>query len=173
MSIAVTFFRDHAAATKQERIIGLADLVKRIETTNGADKAKLPWLKFARFGDLRTDKNSLRWDGNVLAITGIEGDYDAEAMSFDEAEERLVLAGILAVLYTSPRHAEDAPRWRILCPLSQEYPPDQRDQFMGRLNGLFGGIFSRESWALSRELLLRRHQPEPVASGHQVGRYAD
>ena len=38
----------------------------------------------------------------------------------------------------------------MLCPLSQEYPPDRRDAFLARLNGLFGGIFSRESWTLSQ-----------------------
>jgi hypothetical protein len=38
----------------------------------------------------------------------------------------------------------------VLCPLSQEYPPDRRDVFLARLNGLFGGIFSRESWTLSQ-----------------------
>ena len=75
-AIVVTFFSDYAAATKREQALDLTDLARRIEITTGPDKAHLPWLKCARFGDIRTDKASLRWDGNLLAITGIEGDYD-------------------------------------------------------------------------------------------------
>ncbi len=44
----------------------------------------------------------------------------------------------------------DKPRWRVVCPVSSELPPDRRYHMMGRLNGLFGGIFADESWALSQ-----------------------
>jgi Family of unknown function (DUF5906) len=149
-AIVVTFFTDFTAATKREQALDLTDLARQIEITTGPDKAHLPWLKCARFGDIRTDKNSLRWDGNLLAITGIEADYDAEEISFDTAHDKLGDAGILSIIYTSPSHTEDTPRWRVLCPLSQEYPPDRRDAFLARLNGLLGGIFSRESWTRSQ-----------------------
>lgn len=86
----------------------------------------------------------------MLAVTGIEADYDGEVLGFDEAHERLGAAGLRAILYTSPSHTEDAPRWRVLCPLSAEYPPDRRDGFLARLNGLFGGIFANESWTRSQ-----------------------
>ena len=150
MGWAVTFFGDYAAATKREALVDLADLVRRIETTTGPAKAGLPWLKMARFGEVKTDKGSLRHDANMLAISGVEADYDDEVMSVDEALERLGAAGILAVVYTSPSHSEDAPRWRVLAPLSAEYPPSERDRFLARLNGLFGGIFSNESWTRSQ-----------------------
>src|SRR5262249_27155582 len=150
MKIAVTFFTDQYAATKDERSVALDELAQRIETATGPDKSRLPWLKLARFGNIRTDQNSLRHDANLLAISGIEADYDAARMSFEEAVERLRAAGILGIVYTSPSHTEDTPRWRVLCPLSAEYPPDQRDHFLARLNGLFGGVFSRESWTRSQ-----------------------
>ena len=34
--------------------------------------------------------------------------------------------------------------------MSQEYPPEERDKFLGRLNGLFRGIFSAKFWARSQ-----------------------
>jgi len=86
----------------------------------------------------------------VLAISGIEADYDGEAMPFDDAVEVLTKAGVSAILYTSPSHTEDTPRWRVLCPTSRELPPERRDKLMGRLNGLFRGCFSGESWTLSQ-----------------------
>jgi hypothetical protein len=148
--ITVTFFDDQFAATKCEEWITPEALAARIEQTTRPEKVHLPWLKCARFGDIKTDKNSLRHDGNVLAITGVEGDYDGERIGYDEAKRFLADAGITAILYTSPSHTEDAPHWRVLCPLSTEYPPDQRDLFMARLNGLFGGVFDQASWTLSQ-----------------------
>ncbi len=147
---AVTTFKDFAAATKHEQPWSLRTLAPRIRTITAVKKSSLPWLKLARFGDIRTDKNSLRHDGNVLAITGIEADYDAERMPVAAAVEKLEKAGILSMVYTSPSHTEDTPRWRVLCPTSTELPPDRRAKLMGRLNGLFDGIFSGESWTLSQ-----------------------
>jgi hypothetical protein len=86
----------------------------------------------------------------LLAITGIEADYDGEQVSFDAAVLALREASIRAIIYTSPSHDEDAPRWRVLCPLSAEYPPSDRNRLMARLNGIFGGAFSRESWTWSQ-----------------------
>lgn len=164
----VTFFTDYAAAAKTEMLVDLDDLVRRIRITTGSAKAVLPWLKMARFGDLKTAKGSLRHDGNMLSISGVEADYDDEVMSVDEAVTRLGAAGVLAIVYTSPSHSEDAPRWRVLCPLSQEYTPDERDRFLARLNGLFGGIFANESWTRSQSYYYGSvnqnpsHRAEPV-----------
>lgn len=146
----VTFFPDFAAATKREEALHLPDLASRIATTTAPTKAALPWLKLARFGDHRTDNNSLRNNANVLTITGLEADYDGERLSFDEVCEILRKAGVASVVYTSPSHTEDAPRWRILCLFSTEYSAASRDVFMARLNGLLGGVLSNESWTLSQ-----------------------
>jgi putative DNA primase/helicase len=150
LQCVVTFFTDYAAASKTEMILDLDDLARRIRTSNGSDKASLPWLKMARFGDIRTKKSSLRHDDNMISISGIEADYDGETIAMDEAVERLRAAKVLCIVYTSPSHTEDAPRWRVLCPLSQEYTPDERDRFLARLNGLFGGVFADESWTRSQ-----------------------
>jgi uncharacterized protein (DUF927 family) len=148
--VVVTFFADYAAATKREEQLTLEVLAEKVRDTDAATRDKLPWLKFARFGDIRTDKNSLRNNANVIAITGVEGDYDQERISVDTALELLTEAGLSALLYTSPSHTEDAPRWRVICPCSREHPPDERERLLARVNGVLGGVLSRESWTLSQ-----------------------
>jgi hypothetical protein len=149
-TLTVTFFGDKAALIKDERCLSLAELAGFIRDTSRGDKKKLPWLKPARFGDVRTDHGSLRHDDNVLAITGIAVDYDGEKVSLDEGVETLTKAGISSLAYTSPSHTENAPRWRVLCPLSRELPPDQHERLVSRLNGVLGGLLTRESWTLSQ-----------------------
>ena len=150
----VTFFTDAAAAAKREEAICLHDLADLIATTSASSKGQLPWLKLARFGDTRTGKGLLRHNANVLMITGLEGDYDGGRIAFYDARAILQEAGVLAIVYTSPSHTENAPRWRVLCPLSAELMPERREQLMARLNGLFHGVFSGESWTLSQSYYL-------------------
>src|SRR5689334_19307336 len=76
--IAITFFSDEYARNKREERLSADQLAQRISKVSQSEKARLPWLKCARFGDRRSDRDSLRHDGNVDAITGIEGDYDAK-----------------------------------------------------------------------------------------------
>jgi hypothetical protein len=146
----VSLLPNFAAASKAERRLTLPTLADLIRSTTAPRKERLPWLKLARFGDRRTAKGSLRHDSNVLAISGIEADYDGEATPFDEACGLLEKQGLASLIYTSPSHTEDAPRWRVLCPLSEEMLAERRSQQLGRLNGLFRGIFSNESWTLSQ-----------------------
>jgi hypothetical protein len=150
----ITGFDDQAAAHKCEARISLDELARLITAPIKAEKSELPWLVFGRFGDQRSDKGCLRRKGNLLAITGIECDYDGKmdggSTSFEQAVEQLRHAGIEAVAYTSPSHTAEAPRWRVLCPFWQEYPSEQRDRFLDRLNGVLGGVLEPESWTLSR-----------------------
>jgi RecA-family ATPase len=146
----VTFFNAVGARHKREETISLADLAKLIRGQQADAKNLLPWLKLARFGSLTTAKGSLRHDANVLAITGIEADYDGETMSVDEAVERLTKAGVEALVYTSPSHQPDQPRWRVLAPTSEPLAPAQRTQMLARLNGALGGVIDDESFTLSQ-----------------------
>ncbi len=148
--ITATRFPDHAARKKEELSGSWADLQAAILGTDAPSKGELPWIKLARFGDIKTIKGSLRHDANVLAITGIEADYDAEKVSVDEAVEMLRKAGIKGMVYTSPSHTSEKPRWRVLCPVSVEMAPDQRARLVGRLNGVLGGILAGESFTLSQ-----------------------
>jgi hypothetical protein len=148
--VIVTFFHDKEAKAKVEEDLDLETLAARIETTIGPDKTSLPWLKFARFGEQRSARGSYRNNANVTTITGIEADYDGEVLGVDEAVHIIKDIGLTAIIYTSPSHTEAHPRFRILCPLSSEHPPVDRDRLLARLNGLYGGIFAKESWTLSQ-----------------------
>ena len=163
--VVVTFFTDYAATTKREEQITLAALAELVRT-HRRHQQRNPAM--AQVCALRRHPHRTRQpphNDNVLAITGVESDYDGERMSFEEARDKLAPTGLLAILYTRPSHTEDAPRWRVMCPFSQDYPPDQRDAFLARLNGLFGGIFSRESWAFSQSYYFGSVNRNP---SHQV-----
>jgi hypothetical protein len=163
--IEVTFFTDYAAQQQQRQSLSAEALAALIRDTTAKAKAALPWLKLCRFGDRRTEKGSLRHDNNVAECNGLEADYDSEVVSFDEAVEILDKAGVHAIVYTSPSHVPEKPRWRVLCPFSSPLPPAERAHMMGRLNGLFRGTFSAESWALSQAYYYGSVNGNP---GHRV-----
>jgi hypothetical protein len=148
--ISVTFFRDYAAQSKRTYEHSLRALMPMLRDTTAPSKAELPWLKLATFGDVRTQRGSLRHDENIAAVTGIEADYDGEAITVDRARQILSNAGIAAIIYTSPSHTEDTPRWRVLCPLAHPIPSHARAGMVARLNGLFVGALASESFTASQ-----------------------
>lgn len=155
----ITLFKDlsgREAQTIETTWEALAEWV-----TNAAvfpNKESLPLIKLGVFGDVRTDKGSLRHDANLLAISGVEGDYDGEVLSIDEAAKLLSTAGVKALLYTSPSNRPEAPRWRVLCPLSREHPPGMRRAFLERVNGVLGGVLTAESFTTSQAFYVGRVQ---------------
>ena len=89
-------------------------------------KKALPWIKLAQFGNVRTGNDSLRHDANVIAISGVEADYDAGLIGLADAATEFATRGVAAFLYSTPSYTPDAPRWRALCPTSRPYPPAER-----------------------------------------------
>ena len=148
--LSVTFFRDYAAQSKVQRETSLRALIPALRDTTAPSKGELPWLKLATFGEVFSRRGSLRHDENITAVTGIEADYDGEAITVERARHILANAGIAAVIYTSPSHTEDTPRWRVLCPLAQPIPPHARPRMVARLNGLFVGALAAESFTASQ-----------------------
>jgi Virulence-associated protein E len=155
--LAVTFFFSAGAWQKKEEKLSLRALEPRIRTVTRKQKARLPWLKLAAFGNERLphpdnppDRWSLRHNANVLAISGVEADYDQGKIAVEEAADVLRAALLAGMIYTSPSHTEDAPRWRVLCPLSQDHAPEARAGLVAKLHSLFDGILSRESFTLSQ-----------------------
>jgi len=136
---AVTFFADFSATTKTEAYLTLDELAAQIRSAKAATKTSAPWVKLARFGDKRSDKGCLRSDENLLAISGVEADYDGERFEFYKAVDVARCAGLAAILYTSPTHRPERPRWRVLCPSSTELLPAHRPRLLNRLHGLYGG----------------------------------
>ena len=148
--LKITFFAGFAASSKTESVTSLRALMDSLATTRAHRKDALPWLKIASFGTDRTERGSLRHDANLQQIDGIEADYDGEQITVDRARVVLTQANLAAIIYTSPSHTDATPRWRLLCPTSQSMPPAERTRLLGRLNGLFVGALSRESFTLSQ-----------------------
>ncbi len=115
-----------------------------------SSKKQQPLIKLATFGDRRNEKGSIRHDGNVEQVYGLEADYDAGVVTTAEAALRLRQADICAVVYTSASHTANAPRWRVLAPLSAPVRPTERHRYISLLNGALGGILAPESWVLSQ-----------------------
>jgi putative DNA primase/helicase len=152
-AVDVTFFRDVAAKHKIEESITLRDLAVRIKAASAPTKLALPWIKIARFGDKPSKKGSLRYDANMVSISGIEGDYDAGIMQPTEAAAALARNGIAALIYTTASHTAGLPKWRALAPLSRLINPSERNVLTARLNGALGGVLSGESFTLSQGYL--------------------
>ena len=150
MPFDLSVFPDvHAKSVSVERL-SIRQLAGKIRARQADAKSSLPLLKLGTFGASRTERGSLRHDGNLESVSGIEGDYDAGEVSPQEAAERLRRANIAALVYTTPSHAPDAPRWRVLCPLSKEISPGEREALCERVNGALGGILASESFTRSQ-----------------------
>ena len=174
LEISFTVFSDLKAFNKKECHKSWDEITDDIQNANQyASKSACPLIKLATFGDQRTAQSSLRHDANVLAVSGIEGDYDGEKVTIAEAAEILTFTGIEAMLYTSPSHTDQAPRWRVLCPLSQEYPPQERRRFVARLNGILSGNLAPESFALSQTYYFGHVTGSPYDTRRVEGRFID
>lgn len=156
--IALTLFPDiFGKACTQESFTyaGLANFLRN-SPPEAINKASLPLLKFATFGELRSPAGSLRHDANVTSVTGCEIDYDLGVMPIETAFQELLLAGIEAILYTSPSYTTERPRWRVLAPLSvpiigtTEQLREGRSRCVARINHVLGGVVAPESFALSQ-----------------------
>lgn len=147
----ITIFPDVTGTVAQPYDMPWATLVQSCQVPmHYASKPALPLIKLATFGDARSARGAIRHDANCLTVSGLEGDYDAGAVSPESAAALLTAAGIQSVVYTSPSHTPQAPRWRVLAPLSRECLPAQRRELLARLNGALGGILARESFSISQ-----------------------
>ena len=150
-SIVWTEFKDASAKSKIEHVNTWEQLVNELVNAKPYHQKQLcPWIKLASFGDIRTEKDSLRSDRNVLSVYGVEGDYDGEKMTPTEAMDKLESFGIKCAIYSSPSSRKDAPRWRIVAPLSKPAAPQYRRMYLARINGALDGILSNESFTLSQ-----------------------
>ncbi|WP_374471043.1 AAA family ATPase [Phenylobacterium sp.] len=172
--LGLTRFTSRAAREKRKFRVSLRNLAPKIKARTADRKERLPWLKLATFGDTATPKGSLRSDRNVRTIDGIEADYDGERITVAQAIRKLRKANLAALVYTSPSHTADAPRWRVLCPASKSLPPAERRKLVARLNGVFGGELALESFTLSQAYYYGSVGYNPAHTVELVdGRYID
>ncbi|NWO04620.1 MAG: hypothetical protein HLX50_02610 [Alteromonadaceae bacterium] len=121
-------------------------------------------IKLARFGENRTPLrtlsdgkktgNSLRHNANVLEVTGIEGDYDSEVMTPEQAVDLLEGHNLKAGIAPTFNNGPDTPRWRVLTPLNKAIDPADRLRYVEALNGMLGGVLANESKTLSQSFYI-------------------
>ncbi|WP_175484928.1 AAA family ATPase [Jannaschia pohangensis] len=162
--LAVSMFADVKAQRIEPARLSLRQIHARLTATTAPAKSDLPLVKLGTFGDVRTEKGSLRHDANLLSVSGVEGDYDAGEVSPQEAADRLDRAGIAALVYTTPSHTAEVPRFRVLLPLATEVAPAERAALCARLNGALGGILAAESFTPSQSFYFGSVTSNPVES---------
>lgn len=138
-----------------------------------ATKAAMPLFKCATFGDLRTERGSLRSDENLRVIYAVEGDYDAGRVTIDEASALASAAGIEAVFYTTASSTPTAPRWRVVAPLSVPCEPSAHRHHVGTLNAALGGILAGESFKPSQSYYFGRLAGAEYRAVHVAGEPLD
>ncbi len=114
-------------------------------------KHDAPLFSLCTYGDKKLREDGLRRNSqNILEVWGIEVDYDGGSIGFDNAVTRAEQAGIEALIYTSPSHTPDEPRWRMVCPFDQSLDLGEREAAIERINGLFGGYIDPTSFSKSQ-----------------------
>lgn len=161
--LTVTKFRDARAFRKKEICVSLRELAGKMPRRVAESKDALPLLKLGRLGNKRSRFNSLRHNANMVAIDGVEGDYDGEELSIEDAAAMMREADIAAVFCTSPSHTPEAPRWRIFCPTSCELAPSERERLIARVNGVLGGALASESFILSQSYYYGSVEGQPTS----------
>lgn len=109
------------------------------------NKQQCPLISLTEYGDNLSMNGSYRHIENVIAVHGIEGDYDAGKVHLEEAYASMMFWRLKSLIITTPSHTPAAPRWRILMPLSQPQPIEARRGLVERLNGALHGILAPES----------------------------
>lgn len=166
----VTYFRSLYDTEATEHDVNWSDLVASMGAPAAfPSKSDCPLIKLARFGPTRNVKGRLRHNQNVTAITGVELDYDGEAVPIEQAASALRAAGIESLLYTSGSHDVSKPRWRVLIPLEGEYPPEYRAAFVEAVDAVLGGICAPESATLSQAFYVGRVEGKTYQSIHVPG----
>jgi len=151
LAITYTVFPDTNAKSSARHTVPWLDLVAELQAPQVHDtKGACPLLKLATFGSKRSKSGCLRSDENLERIYGVEGDYDEMVISVDQAAAKLTQCGIEAVIYTSARHAPEAPRFRVLAPLSESHDPSAREDLVAALNWALDGILADESFTASQ-----------------------
>ena len=150
-TITITRFPTMGAKVKFEIQASLREFAPYLLTIWGLSKDRLPWFKLASFGDKRkAGSNCLRSNENMLLIDGVEVDYDAGKTLPEEAARLLREAGVCGLIYTTPSHTTEKPKWRAFCPFSIALPTRDRAANVAKLNFLFNGTLDPASFTMSQ-----------------------
>lgn len=148
--LKLTIFPNPQATELSQREMTWPKFIRMLRGLKPRNKKASLLIKLATFTGEPNGTGCLRYDVAVVAVTGIEGDYDAGAVTAEEACERLQHHGLLAVVVTTHSHTADFPRWRVFAPLAVDHAPDDCTRLVAGLNGALGGILAGESFTLSQ-----------------------
>ncbi len=146
-ALSITFFKNNKNPTGVKRDTdwqSICNWLKECATVVVSDRDSLCLIKLAVF------QNNYRNDQNLQWVYGIEGDYDAGMLPVMQAVEILGFTGIESFVYTTTRHTDERPRFRILCPLSKPIGAQDRSKYVANLNGVLSGVLASESFSLSQ-----------------------
>jgi hypothetical protein len=166
-----TWLRDQYAQDKRLIRISTEKFARCLRATTAPTKAALPWAKLARLGPERSPNGSFRYDANVIALFGAEGDYDGSEVPIEDAAALIQAAGIEAVL----NETTTLGHWRIWLPTAKVHTGPQsclrseatdmlrliRSSWVARANGVLGGILARESFVLSQAFYVGATKGQP------------
>ncbi len=143
---------------------GLAPLIAQAVAES---KNRLPLFVLGAFMGSRSA-------ANLETVEGIVGDYDAGDIPLDWALARLIDSGLHGLLYSTPRHTDQKPKWRLVLPFSRPLGPDDQKRMGARLCRVFGDIFDSSSFDLSRPFYYGRIEGRPVPEVYTApGDYID
>lgn len=155
--VRATYFPDLIGKQRREISMAWSKWIEHLRNPRTYPaKERMPLIKLARFGDVRSDAGSLRHDANIVIVEGVEGDYDGGDVTLADAATMLAGSDVRSLLYSSPSSTPERPRWRVLAPLSQACEPGRRRECVGRLNAILGGILAPESFTLSQAFYIGR-----------------
>jgi hypothetical protein len=161
-TIHVTVFDNMAATDRVTYDLTLPQISDMVQRVSAPTKSQLPWIKMARFGDLRTPKGSLRNNANVRSISGVELDFDGENIGIDDVLAKFKRLNCRALVYTSPSHTREKPRWRALFPTSRELEDTTTRRVLAtRIDAYFDNIFDPASFTLSQSFYFGRALDNP------------
>ena len=170
----ISYFDNPRALNIDEQVMTWGELrVDLLNPPTYPSKTECPLIKLARFGNVPSPKGSLRYNENMLRVSGIEGDYDDGRVSVQSVVAMLTLAGIECVVVSTASHTEASPRWRIFAPLNLDHPPSARHDLCARLDKAVGGILARESYTDSQSYYVGRVTGVPFEAIHVAGMCLD
>lgn len=126
------------------------DLSSWLSEQEAKHKFDLMLVSGARYGDSKTAKGSLRHRGNIAGVFAVIAEHDAGTMTIQNATQSLRDAGVAGLLYSTPSSTFDKPRWRVVCPLSNEKPASTYSALVDKLHGVLSSALAPESWDVSR-----------------------
>jgi len=152
MSVSFVPTRSSDSANILREEMTVSELYDFLQNASGvAEKRSGLMMKIARY-DGNRDARGL---GEIYAL---QADYDEGLIPVEVAENNLSKANVEAIIHTTFSHTKEAPRYRVIFPLSEPITKDSYDALMDIANGAFGGALAQESWVAAQNYYFQPSQ---------------